>query len=265
MRSKKLKLFIQQDWSCFFFIVIIFMPRARLTPEVYNNISKYLSEKFESEIITDNITVLAQDFSHLFATIPIKDKEKLKFSSEKLEEDLIIITTNWSDSLLGKLCEEYGEYDGGLKHKQIAAAFTAEYKHKFNADTTIEDISNLKKASDSSKIVFNLLQKSSSEFTLKIYSASVYLTLSDTLPAIENLGFIAIDEQCFAIKETTDIKQSWIYEFTLASQTEIQIPFLILKENIETALEKINIGVFSSDLLSKLLVISGMDWKKIIC
>ncbi len=263
MRSKKLKLFIQQDWSCFFINVIIFMPRERLTPEVYNNISKYLSEKFESEIITDNITVLAQDFSHLFATIPIKDKEKLKFSSEKLEEDLIIITTNWSDSLLGKLCEEYGEYDGGLKHKQIAAAFTTEYKHKFNADTTIEDISNLKKASDSNKTVFNLLQKSPVEFTLKIYSASVYLTLSDTLPAIENLGFIAIDEQSFAIKETTDIKQSWIYEFTLASQTEIQIPFLILKENIETALEKINIGVFSSDLLSKLLVISGMDWKKI--
>jgi glutamate dehydrogenase len=263
MRSKKLKLFIQQDWSNSFINVIIFMPRERLTPEVYNNISKYLSEKFESEIITDNITVLAQDFSHLFATIPIKDKEKLNFSSKELEEDLITITTNWSDALLEKLCEKYGEYDGGLKHKQIESAFTAEYKHKFNSDTTIEDIYNLKKASDLSKTVFNLLQKSPSEFTLKIYSASVFLTLSDTLPAIENLGFIAIDEQCFAIKETIDIKQSWIYEFTLASQTDIQIPFTILKENIETALEKINMGVFSSDLLSKLLVISGMDWKKV--
>jgi glutamate dehydrogenase len=79
MRSKKLKLFIQQDWAGSFINIIIFMPRNRLTPDVYNTISNYLSEKFDSEIITDNITVLAQDFSHLFATIPVKDKRKLNF------------------------------------------------------------------------------------------------------------------------------------------------------------------------------------------
>ena len=263
MRSKKLKLFIQQDWSGSFINVIIFMPRERLTPDVYNTISKYLSEKFGSEIIADNITVLAQDFSHLFATIPIKDKEMLNFSSKDIEDDLVKITTNWSDSLLEKFYEEYGEYEAGLRHKQIESAFPAEYKHKFNTSTTIDDIHNLKKSSDLNKTVFNLSQKSPSEFTLKIYSTSVYLTLSDTLPAIENLGFTAIDEQSFAIKETLDIKQSWIYEFTLATQGEIQVPFATLKENIEIALEKINVGIFSSDSLSKLLVISGMDWKKI--
>ncbi|MFK7968197.1 MAG: NAD-glutamate dehydrogenase [Rickettsiaceae bacterium] len=263
MLSKKLKFFIQQDWSSSFVNVIIFMPRERLTPEVYNAISKYLAEKFESDIITDNITVLAQDFAHLFATIPIKDKEKLNFSSKEIENDLIKISTNWSDALLEKLCEEYGEYDGGIKHKQIELAFTTEYKNKFSAETTIEDIEYLNKASDSNKTVFNLLQKSPSEFTLKIYSSSIYLTLSDTLPAIENLGFSAIDEQSFAIKPTLKIKQSWIYEFTLKSQTNIQIPFASLKKNIEAALEKVKEGVFSSDLLSKLLVISGIDWTKI--
>ena len=263
MRSKKLKLFIQQDWAGSFINIIIFMPRNRLTPDVYNTISNYLSEKFDSEIITDNITVLAQDFSHLFATIPVKDKRKLNFIPQELEEDLIKITTNWSDSLLDKLCEKYGEYEGGLKHKQLEFAFPPEYKHKFNASATIEDINNLKKASDLNKTVFNLLQKSPSEFILKIYSPSVFLTLSDTLPAIENLGFIAIDEQSFIIKETAQIKQSWIYEFILASHMEIEIPFSVLKKNIEVALEKINEGIFSSDPLSKLLVISGIDWQKI--
>lgn len=263
MRSKKLKLFIQQDWAGSFINIIIFMPRNRLTPDVYNTISNYLSEKFDSEIITDNITVLAQDFSHLFATIPVKDKRKLNFIPQELEEDLIKITTNWSDSLLDKLCEKYGEYEGGLKHKQLEFAFPPEYKHKFNASATIEDINNLKKASDLNKTVFNLLQKSPSEFILKIYSPSVFLTLSDTLPAIENLGFIAIDEQSFIIKETNEIKQSWIYEFILASHTEIEIPFSVLKKNIELALEKINEGIFSSNSLSKLLVISGMEWQKI--
>jgi NAD-specific glutamate dehydrogenase len=160
------------------------------------------------------------DSSRAGITIPVKDKRKLNFIPQELEEDLIKITTNWSDSLLDKLCEKYGEYEGGLKHKQLEFAFPPEYKHKFNASATIEDINNLKKASDLNKTVFNLLQKSPSEFILKIYSPSVFLTLSDTLPAIENLGFIAIDEQSFIIKETAQIKQSWIYEFILASHME---------------------------------------------
>ena len=54
-----------------------------------------------------------------------------------------------------------------------------------------------------------------------------------------------------------------IYEFILASHTEIEIPFSVLKKNIELALEKINEGIFSSNSLSKLLVISGMEWQKI--
>ena len=221
MRSRKLKLFIQQDWSGSFINVIIFMPRERLTPDVYNSIITYFSEKFESEIITDNITVVAQDFAHLFTTIPIKDKNKLNCSSEEIEEDLVKITTNWSEELLQKLCEEYGEYEGGIRHKEIEPVFSAEYKHKFNASVTIDDFHHLKKASRLDKTVFNLSQKSASEFTLKIYSPGVYLTLSDTLPAIENLGFTAIDEQSFTIKETHDIKQSWIYEFTLSSPAVI--------------------------------------------
>lgn len=263
MRSKKLKLFIQQDWSESFINVIIFMPRERLTPDTHNHICKYLSEKFASEIIGDNITVLAQDFSHLFATIHIKDKSKLDFSSAELEEDLIKITTNWSESLLENLYKNYGEYEGGLRHKEIEPAFPAEYKHKFSSENAIEDLLYLKSSTELNKTVFNLLQKSSSEFTLKIYSSSSFLTLSDTLPAIENLGFIAIDEQCFTIKETRDTKPSWIYEFTLSSPVKIETEFTILKQNIETALDKLAEGVFVSDALSKLLVLSGMDWEKI--
>ncbi len=264
MISLKLKLFIQQDWSNSFINIILFMPRERLTPDAYNNIVKYLSKKFESKIITDNITVVAQDFAHLFATIPVKDKSKLNFSSAKLESDLVKITTNWSDELLQKLCEKYGEYEAGKKHKIIAPIFPNSYRHKFCAKETIEDFGNLKLASKKHKKVFNLLQKKSSEFILKIYSSATPITLSEILPSIENLGFIAIDEQSFLIKRSSAIKQSWIYEFMLSSPIEITVSFAILKKNIETALDKINEGVFSSDILSKLMVLSGMDWTKIL-
>ena len=101
------------------------------------------------------------------------------------------------------------------------------------------------------------------EYHLKFYSPEISLTLSETLPAIENLGFTAIDEQSFAIKESDDFKHSWIYEFKLSSPIEIEVPFIDLKKNIEEALGKMSEGELVSDSLSKMLVLSGFDWRKV--
>lgn len=263
MRSHKLKLFLQRDWSNSFVNIIVFLPRERLTPEVYNEISYYLREKFDSEIIADNITVVAQNFSHLFATLAIKDASKLEIDHDEMEQDLVRITTNWSESLLHKLCEELGEYEGGIRHKEIESSFTAGYRHKFDADTTIDDIHHLEQASQKNKVIFNLIKGEGNEYYLKFYSPEVSLTLSETLPAIENLGFIAIDGQSFEIKESSEFKHSWIYEFKLSSPIEIEVPFDHLKKNIEKALTKIGEGALVSDFLSKLLVLSGVTWRKV--
>ncbi len=263
MRSHKLKLFVQKDWSNSFVNIIVFLPRERLTPEVYNEISCYLTNKFDSEIIADDITVVAQNFSHLFATLAVKDSSKLEFDYDEMEKDLIQITTNWSDGLLHKLCEELGEYEGGIRHKQIEPSFPAEYRHKFNADATIDDVHHLEQASESNKVVVNLIKGEDNEYHLKFYSPEISLTLSETLPAIENLGFTAIDEQSFAIKESDDFKYSWIYEFKLSSPIEIEVPFDALKKNIEEALGKMSEGELVSDSLSKMLVLSGFDWRKV--
>ncbi|GAB4162260.1 MAG: NAD-glutamate dehydrogenase [Rickettsiaceae bacterium] len=263
MRSRKLKLFVQQDWSSSFVNVIIFLPRESLTPEIYNEIRHYLAEKFGSNIIADSITVVAQDFSHLFATIAVQDVSKLEFSEEEMRQDLIRITTNWSEGLLQKLCEELGEYEGGLRHKEIEPSFPAEYRHKFDAAITIDDVHHLEQATEQNKLTSNLMRGEGDEFFLKFYSPEVSLTLSDTLPAIENLGFTAVDEQSFVIKESPDFKKSWIYEFKLLSPTKIEVPYDTLKSNIEEALEKMSTGELVSDSLSKLIALAGFDWLKV--
>lgn len=260
MRSHKLKLFVQKDWSNSFINIIIFLPRHRLTPEVYNKISCYITNKFGTEIIADNITVVAQDFAHLFATIAIDDVVKLDFSQEEMRQDLVKITTDWSEGLLQKLNEELGEYEGGIRHKAIESSFPAEYRHKFGADITVDDIHHLEKASNGNKLVFNLIESGSNEFTLKLYSPEVKLTLSEMLPDVENLGFIAIDEQSFTIKESVDFKKSWIYEFQLLSPIPIELSFAELKFNIEEALIKVKEKTATSDILNKLLVLSGFNW-----
>ncbi|NRB10224.1 MAG: NAD-glutamate dehydrogenase [Rickettsiaceae bacterium] len=263
MRSHKLKLFVHTDWANSFVSVVIFMPRERLSPEAYKTITNYLSEQFGCKIIADDITVVAQDFAHLFVTLPVKDKQKLTSSFEKMEKDLIEITTNWSEALHDKLCEKYGEYEGSLIFKDVELIFPNSYIHKYDAVTTIEDIDYLKNASQEKRIYFNLVQEDSTHFTLKIYSAEKYLALSDLLPAIENIGFYAIEEESFSFKEAKNIKRSWIYAFKLSSPIEITNSFTLLKNNVEESLYKISQGLLTSDILNKLLVLAGFGWRRV--
>ncbi len=273
MLSNKLKLFMQQDCLNLFINIIIFLRREQLTPEVYSNINKYLSLKFNSTILTNHITVIAQDFTHLFITIAsnnsidnncnTNNQINNTVSIQEIEQYLSNITSNWSDNLLHKLYEIKGRYQGAEIHKKIETKFPVEYRYKYNANIVIQDFDYLYKATKINKPTFNLIHCKNNEFLLKIYSPSTYLTLSKTLPAIENLGFIAIDSQSFIINKSLYFDKSWIYVFKLKSPIKININFTQLKTNIEKVLDKIYEGIFTSDALSKLLVLSGFTWEKV--
>lgn len=260
MMSRKLKLFIQQDWFSSFINLIIFLPRDRLIPEVHSAIDAYLSDKFAGKIISDYIVEVVENFSYLFVTLELKDKQEVNIDVETIECELDQISIRWSENFHYKLCKQFGEYNGGIKFKLFDKIFPADYREKFIASTALLDLEYLKEASEKQRPLFKLIAITQEEFQLKIYSPAPKLPLSRLLPPIENLGFRAIDEQSFAIKQAESIKESWIYEFTLDSLIPIEGDLDLLKTNVEEALDKMFLGFLSNDSLSKLIVLSGFSW-----
>ncbi|MDD9335084.1 MAG: NAD-glutamate dehydrogenase [Rickettsiaceae bacterium] len=258
--SKKLKLFIQQDWSGSFINVIIFLPRDRLTLEVHSSINYYLSNILSGLILLDYTAEVVENFSYLFITLELQGKKNIDFDVELIEQELDKLSTRWSEDFYQKLCKEFGEYQGGVNFKLFDPIFPIDYREKFNGQTTLIDIDYLKEASIYRKPIFNLIAINNKEFQLKIYSPTPKLALSDLLPSIENLGFKAIDEQSFTIKGAGDIEESWIYEFTLETLITIESNIDLLKANVEEALDKIYLGLLANDSLSKLIVLSGFNW-----
>ncbi|MFU7502623.1 MAG: NAD-glutamate dehydrogenase [Candidatus Tisiphia sp.] len=258
--SKKLKLFIQQDWSGSFINVIIFLPRDRLTLEVHSSINYYLSNILSGLILLDYTAEVVENFSYLFITLELQGKKNIDFDVELIEQELDKLSTRWSEDFYQKLCKEFGEYQGGVNFKLFDPIFPIDYREKFNGQTALIDIDYLKEASIYRKPIFNLIAINNKEFQLKIYSPTPKLALSDLLPSIENLGFKAIDEQSFAIKGAGNIEESWIYEFTLETLITIESNIDLLKANVEEALDKIYLGLLANDSLSKLIVLSGFNW-----
>ncbi len=260
MMSRKLKLFVQQNWLRSFINFIIFLPRDRLTPEVHNTIDIFLSDKFNGRILSDCVVEVAENFSYLFLTLEVKGKADINFDIEAIEQELDQISIRWSENFHYNLCKQFGEYNGGIKFQLFEHIFPADYREKFSPSTAVIDLEYLQEASRHQKIIFNLISITQKEFQLKIYSPAPKLTLSNLLPSIENLGFRAVDEQSFAIKHTGDIKESWIYEFTLDALMPIEGDIALLKINVEEAINKMTAGVLANDSLSKLIVLSGFNW-----
>ncbi|MEY4464201.1 MAG: hypothetical protein RLZZ81_1172 [Pseudomonadota bacterium] len=263
MMSKKLKLFIQYDWSSSFLNIIIFLPRERLTAEIHNIIDCYLVEKFGSKILSNYITEVAGNFSYLFVTLEAQGEHKINFEAEIIQQDLDHISTRWSEDFYFKLSKKFGEYQAGINLKLFDNVFPADYRQKFSPEIALVDIEYLTEASKSQKYMFNLVSVNETEFYLKIYSPKVKLALSNILPPIENLGFKAIDEQTFAIKEALEIKESWIYNFILTSIIPVKDNITELKINVEEALDKMALGMLANDSLSKLIVLAGFNWKQV--
>lgn len=262
LMSKKLKLFIQYDWSSSFLNIIIFLPKERLTSEIHNIIDCYLAEKFGSKILSNYITEVANNFSYLFVTLEAQDKHKINFEAEQIQQDLDRISRNWSEDFYLQLSKKFGEYQAGINLKLFDNIFPADYRQKFSPETALIDIKYLTAASKKQRM-FNLIHVSESEFYLKIYSPGVKLALSNILPTIENLGFKAIDEQSFVIKEVDEIRESWIYNFILTSVVLVKDNMDELKINVEEALEKMTLGMLTNDSLSKLIVLAGFNWKQV--
>lgn len=264
MATAKMKLFMIEEWSKSLINVLIFLPRKRLTTEAHKQVKKYLISKFNCNIITDSVKIIGDDFALIYITLSLPKNNDIDIDLQNIREEINKMTIDWSESLIDKLSISESEFANLKLLKEVEYAFPSNYRFKYNADEALTDIRNLIEASQNSKAIYQLKTLENDEYIyLKIYQINNQLNLSDILPSIENLGFIAIEQQSFAIKPFfNNVEKSWIYEFQLRSPNQIS-NFDLLKSNVEQALQKIDEKKFEANNLTKLIVLADFNWKQV--
>lgn len=130
------------------------------------------------------------------------------------------------------------------------------YKHsKEEAEC---DIKNLEKLSKDQQIVFDLSRKDDS-IILNLYSSKGKLSLSETMPILENLGFFVIEEQSYKVP---NLDNTLIQTYILKPMNKLE-NFDELKNLIIDALYAFYSNITIADSLSKLTTYSGISWRDI--
>lgn len=257
MVTKSLRVFCHKCKVGEFVNILIFMPRERLTPEVYSSIKSYLCNVFNTEILDDYTMDIQQNFSYLYISLAANPNISNGLNLTSLEKQLDIISSKWEDYVIEGLKAQYGE----VKAKNFllyVESFGKDYKQRFSASDTIRDIEYITKVHNSSQTAFNLEIIDKTNYSLKIYSRASE-TLSDLLPLIENLGFKVVDEQTFILKVGQD--DLWIYAFNLKAEY-ISEPDKI-HHNVAEALERMQSKDLETDSLCKLITLAGFTWRQV--
>lgn len=255
MLARTLKLFIQKDSSGEFLNVLVFMPIERLTPETHLAIIKYLTSKFETQVITDEITDVSNSFCYLYVTLEISPSLK-EFSLIEIEEALDSISREW-DTSFANAVEKINPKLANFRNLNI---FPKEYQYKFSPSDAANDYIFLQSLSDKNKILFNLHLISECNYSMKIYSEEPII-LSEILPIIENIGFKASSQQTYKIAVSKQAK--YLCEFSLSIDKTPPFDFRIIKSNVEDALHNLSIGNIENDNLYELVLVSGLRWRQI--
>ena len=267
----RVKVFLRHDRASQLLHCFVFIPKARFSAEIMKTVERIISQQIYGTVSRYYVNVGESQLARLQIVIkPIKGLKK-EYNVKKIEELVSGATSAWLDDLLSALQLKYSPNIAIEKFNKFKNAFDLKYTSSFAPKQAVHDMKMAELAILENQIKFDfyLSAKSGKEFLqLKIFSPYKELPLSLTLPIIENFGFFVIDTLTFKLtleqstKENTDI---FIHHFRVTTHHK-HIKHLApsVKENIETALEKIYQKQFDDDKFNALMVYTNLRWQEVV-
>ncbi len=258
MSVGNLKLFRLGECKQNFVELIIFMPRSRFTPDAHLKIQNYIQNKFNADVTRNFITEVSQHYAFLYVTFASDNCSILSdLQRETLEKDLELLTSFWEESFVAACDKIYGSEEAFIYSTKYSSLFPNDYKFKHTPEEAAKDLAYLEKLSKESPTLCTL--DNDGNLYLKIFSFLGKFTLSDTMPLLENLGFLVLEEQTYSLENSANI---CIHRYSLTLKHNFK-DYKKLKSLVEDSFYAILSNKTSADELSKLITCSEITWREV--
>ncbi|SFG43754.1 NAD-glutamate dehydrogenase [Methylobacterium gossipiicola] len=186
----------------------------------------------------------------------------------RLEAEIGALVRNWGDDLRLALAEARPGREARALAARYADAFSAAYRENFTPQAAIADIAILESLSEARPRAVDIGRRDSDQahqIRLKVFSRGAAVSLSDRVPALENLGFRVINERTYRIRlgEGPEAAQVWLHDMLLARATGAAIDRDRLEAPLESALLAIAAGEAESDGYNRLVLEADLGWRDV--
>lgn len=264
----RVRLFIRRDTFGRFVSCIVFLPRARLSTQLREEMQEILCEAFHGSVADHYMQITDSPLARLQIVIKIEGGEIPPFDVLEIETKLAKAATFWVDELRDMLINNKGELEGERLLHKYANAFTAGYSGRFSAQAAYRDVEKVEHVIKTGEISFDLYESAFDEdhiMQLKIYSPDIQLHLADIMPMLENMGIHAVDGQTLRVTPVHHDHVIWLHHFRFALPKGMRKPDVKdIKENFETALSKLWSYDIEDDNFNKLILVAGLHWREVV-
>jgi len=254
------KIFVRKDRFARFLSFLIFVPREYFTTDLRHKIQDLLVKEYRGQV-TDYYTQLTElPLARLNVILKLDDNSNTGANIDKIEEELIALTSSWVNGLRFIIESENKNND----YRAYLESFSDNYRVYYTPASAFEDIKKVEEVYSTGKITVSLVQDSDNKlFYLNIYTPFLPVALSEVLPILQNTGFYTLDERNFEVKPINKDYPVWVNHFRLKIEHKNLSDFEDLRVKFEASIIKIWHKEIENDVLNKLVVLALASWRDI--
>ena len=196
----RVRVFARIDRFDRFVSLLVYVPRDRYTSGVRERIGALLAEAYKGRIaafypyFTDGPLVRVQFIVGRYEGVtPLVDVADL-------ERGIAEILRTWDDRLADAIAASGPR--AGLLLSKYRTAFSSGYAETFTAQRALEDITRIERLGSDLPVAIDFYREPDApahRFRAAIYRFGGPINLSERVPLLENMGFVAIDERSYHV------------------------------------------------------------------
>jgi glutamate dehydrogenase len=263
---RRSRLFLRRDEFGRFLSVLVFLPRDRYNTTVRLRIERLLREVTGADQVDHATRVGDSPLAQLHFVLRVPRGSSVpELDESALQSQLDAAIRSWEEDFFDALHRSADEDRAARLFSRYGAAFPESYKEIVTPEEAIEDIALLESLVEGQEFAAHLYVPEKSDPRkryLTVASSKVY-PLTQVLPVLTDLGVDVVDERPYTIT-LPDGTTRQISDFGLTAAGAESWSDPEWGAEFEHAFHAVWRGAAESDRLNSLVLLGGLDWRRIV-
>ena len=238
--------------------VLVYFPRNRFTAELPERLANIVAQSYGADVRTFESFVSASSLARVTVSVrrPSSDRHADLDALERIIDEQSI---SWTERLRAALVSELGESRGHRLYDVAGRSASAAYRAAVAPEGAVADLSRIDEVltGDSDIVVAfgHDLDANAREWRMRVYRRGTAMALSELLPLLDHLGFVALDEQPYTFKVGNE--RVYLYDIGVRAPEEC-----VLERHSADVIEAfvgLVRGAIESDGFNRLVIAAGLD------
>ena len=263
---QRIRLFVHEDRYGRFVSCLVYVPRERFNTAVRLQIQHILETAVNGGGTDFTVWLSESVLARLYFVIRVPFGGVPEFNVDEVEARLREVTRSWKDDLYDALLEHCGEERGTRLLRRYGDAFRAEYTEHYPARVAVHDIDRMEAITGSDGISMSLYQRleaPSDELRFKLFRYREPISLSNSLPMLENMGLTVRAQHPSTITPEGDASIR-LHDFTMVHREGPDLDLDKVRDLFQDAFERVWHGEIENDAFNQLVLRARLSWREIV-